>query len=384
MLIVVITCSRCLGGKPLADAPSTHSAPAGTSNFPGSSKLPCWWSAEQAMKQQPGRDRKRQRQSTSDSKPAHEALDGFEAISTALQQYNPLLRSAPCSAPSSNQDDQTAWRFSRMAPGPFPFVPNPGEGTSSGPACVLGSSLCSAYGSMQNSSANVNESFVGSNVLNGSNNSSHSSQGGGSDGGKASGHNGQSAWNHMDPSRWTTAMQGAPDLSQSLLVTSWMPSTAASPTGPFLMHGHQQWGSNPMGAMKGAADSTGCDGSGRQRPGESCALANNDCSFPPVASMASSGMTPESIGMLLSQLGANPYVQNQMQQNCLAQLLLMQSQNMQMGMRPKAVGQPPAPGAAPLPDEGNSQLLNLLMQSGWSHSESMSGVRQSPQQMSQK
>jgi len=271
-----------------------------------------------------------------------------------------------------------------MAPGSFPFVPNPSEGSSSAPACALGSGICSAYSSMQNSPANLNDSFVGSNVLNGSNNSSHSSQGGGSDGGKANGHNGQSAWNQMDPSRWTAAMQGAAELSQSLPVTSWMPSPAASqPAGPFMMHGHQHWDSNLLGPMKGAGDSTGCEGNVRQRPGESSALANNDCSFPPVTSMAS-GMTPESFGMLLSQLGANPYMQNQMQQNCIAQLLLMHSQNLQMGMRPKAMGQPPVPGAAPLPDESNSQLLNLLMQSGWSHAESMSGVRQSPQQMSQK
>lgn len=100
-------------------------------------------------------------------------------------------------------------------------------------------------------------------------------------------------------------------------------------------------------------------------------------------------MTPESISMLLDALSASSYQRNQgTQQNYFLQML-MQSQGLQqellrIGGTAKVMGQSTMPGAAPnLDGDGSSQLLNLLMQSGWNQSEFMSSMRQQPPQMPQ-
>ncbi|CAD7698641.1 unnamed protein product [Ostreobium quekettii] len=104
---------------------------------------------------------------------------------------------------------------------------------------------------------------------------------------------------------------------------------------------------------------------------------------------AGSGMTPESIGMLLGAMGASSLLHNQgMQQNYLVQMLMhsqgLQQELLRMGGRAKGNEQSTMSGVAPkLDGEGSSQLLNLLMQSGWNPSEAMSGVWQQSPQMPQ-
>eukprot|EP00803_Ostreobium_quekettii_P007344 evm.model.scf_419EXC.10 EVM.evm.TU.scf_419EXC.10 scf_419EXC:80422-87567(-) len=377
---------QSMGCGPFTDTSGTQSLPPGETSCAGTDKFSPPKSADQTTQQQQvGRDRKRQRQCMSEDKPTDKAIHGFETISMALQRCSTFRPSTPCSVPPTTQDIHTSWRFSRQPLASVaPMASNPGDGSLNVPASTLTSGgVRGGHDGHCNAAPNLNDSFVGSNALNGSNNSSYSSQGGrGSKGCKGHGHLGQSAWSHGEPSGWGGGLQEGAEVAPSMPVVP-VDCVGNQAAGALMMHKSQNWDGRQSNEFSNVENA-------RQRQGEqsgwpSCSGNLSMATTP----SAGSGMTPESIGMLLGAMGASSLLHNQgMQQNYLVQMLMhsqgLQQELLRMGGRAKGNEQSTMSGVAPkLDGEGSSQLLNLLMQSGWNPSEAMSGVWQQSPQMPQ-